>query len=177
MGARKHFGCSYSAAPGAGKPPEPLASRAALHKGALASALGFIAVNAGLYIALHANGVLSPAIAMIILLVYAIIDVVFILFFCPYHVLFMRNRCCVSCRIYNWDYIMMCTPMILFPNAYSLSLFLLAAIVLIRWEISIYKNPHYFIAEYNENIQCKQCEYRLCRYRKAMKRMRRKSAV
>jgi hypothetical protein len=159
IGARKHFSCSYKAAPsvGAGTIQEaPNPER--LHKGALASAIAWFAVNSAILVALFFLGLLSPAAVVILMLALAVLDLVFILFYCPFRALFMRNKCCAVCRIYNWDYFMFCAPMILFPSFYSISLVLISLIVLLRWEIALRKNPHYFMSETNENLRCELCK-------------------
>ena len=38
------------------------------------------------------------------------------LFFCPFQTWLMKNKCCNTCRIYNWDYIMMFTPLLMVDN-------------------------------------------------------------
>ena len=172
LGARKHFACSYKASPlvesAAGNMP---AARKQLHKGAFLCAAVWIVFNAAIFLAFRLPGILTPATALIIMLFYSVCDVVCILFFCPFRVFFMRNRCCAVCRIYNWDYLMMCTPMVLFPHVYSISLVLISVIVLLRWEISLHNNPHFFITETNETLRCELCEDKLCllRNRKAGK--------
>ena len=164
MGARKHFECSFDATPdGVMSEAEMAAAGKRLHKGAFLSALGWVALNAGIFFMLSAYDILSPAMVILIVLVYALSDMVCVLFFCPFQLFFMRNRCCVTCRIYNWDYAMMCTPFILIPSAYSLSLLLLSVAVLLRWETALLKNPRFFMEETNENLSCNRCEERLCR--------------
>jgi hypothetical protein len=160
MGARKHFFCSYNAAPSDGADTSALHKKA--HKGAFLSAVSWAAVSAAALFILHLLNMLTPAVVVLIMLFYAVLDLVFILFFCPFQVLFMRNGCCSLCRIYNWDYIMMCMPMVLFPGVYSISLFILSLAVLIRWEIALFTKPYYFLRETNENLTCELCEDRLC---------------
>lgn len=43
---------------------------------------------------------------------YGVCDIICILFFCPFQAWMMHNRCCTTCRIYNWDYLMLCTPLL-----------------------------------------------------------------
>jgi len=159
IGARKHYACSYREA---SAPADIPAAKNRLHKGALASALAWIAFNAVIFYALFSLSLLSPAAAIVLMLFYAVCDLICVLIFCPFQVFFMRNRCCVTCRIYNWDYIMMCTPMILFPCAYSSSLLILSIAVLLFWEVSLRNNPHFFMAETNRNLTCDCCEDKLC---------------
>jgi hypothetical protein len=63
---------------------------------------------------------------------------------------------------------MMCAPLIVFPGFYSLSLFLLSVVVLLRWELALRKNPHYFMRETNEHLRCESCveKVRLVKCRK-----------
>ena len=163
MGARKHYACSYRAAgTGDGSSPDVQAERGLLHKGALLSGLGWLVCSITIFASIALIGALTPAALMVVVLVYAVGDVVFVLFFCPFRVIFMRNRCCTVCRIYNWDYFMMCAPMILFPCVFSVSLVLLSAAVVIRWELALHKYPHFFMEETNENLRCSRCEDQLC---------------
>lgn len=173
IGAGKHFACSYKAssiktdAADMSKAPNPL------HKGALYSAVAWLAATSAMLFALHLLGILTPPMVLIVTLLYAVFDLVFILFYCPFQALFWRNRCCVECRIYNWDYFMMCSPMLLFPNAYSISLVLLSVAVLLHWEIALRNKPHYFTRATNENLRCELCTDKLCLLRGLGKGLRR----
>ena len=44
--------------------------------------------------------------------------VICILFYCPFQMWFLKNRCCVNCRIYNWDYAFLFTPFLTPFRAY-----------------------------------------------------------
>lgn len=165
IGARKHYGSSYHAAhlaQGANEPVGMIAKRNRLHKGAITSAIAWIVFNAVVFIMFSLKDLLTPMMTMILMLFYSVCDMVCILIFCPFKVFFLSNRCCVDCRIHNWDYLMMCTPLILFPSLYSLSLLLLSAAVVLRWELALWRNPNYFMSETNENLRCERCSDRLC---------------
>ena len=76
----------------------------------------------GLYLA----GIIDAGILLLVSLAYAVCDMICILFFCPFQTWFMKNRCCTTCRIYNWDFAMMFTPLIFVKNIFIfLKLFLL----------------------------------------------------
>lgn len=165
-GARKHYARSYRAAAASANYRPVIAMKSSkLHKGALISALAWVALNAAVYLALSLNGLLTPLTTVVLMLFYAVCDTVCILFFCPFQAFFLRNRCCADCRIHNWDYLMMCTPMLFIPSVYSISLLLLSAAVVLRWEIALLKNPHYFMVETNENLRCECCSDKLCQLR------------
>ena len=164
MGARKHYSCSSSdALIESSVHVNTRTARKRLHKGALSSAIAWIALNAAIFFILSLLDMLTPAAAFVLMLIYAVCDLVCILFFCPFRALFMRNRCCTVCRIYNWDYLMMCTPMIFIPCVYSISLLLVSAAVLVRWEIAVQKTPQFFIEDANENLCCVNCKDMICR--------------
>jgi len=164
VGARKHYACSYHAALSSGSGiSDEQEMRKRLHKGALASAIAWIVLNAVVLVIFSLTGMLTPAVVVIIMLFFAVCDIVCILFYCPFQALFMRNRCCAVCRIHNWDYIMMCTPLIAIPSVFSYSLLLLSIAVIVYWEIALHKNPRYFMEETNVNLSCEQCGDKLCR--------------
>jgi hypothetical protein len=56
-------------------------------------------------------GILDDGIMILLCSAYSICDIICILFFCPFQTWFMKNKCCSTCRIYNWDYAMMFTPL------------------------------------------------------------------
>ena len=166
IGARKHFACSYDPVAqivsGAEELPKAIKH---LHKGAFLSGFGWLVITAAILFMLFHLGMLIPSAVLILTLVYAVVDLVFVLFFCPLRTLFMRNRCCVTCRIHNWDYFMKCAPMILFPSIYSISLVVLSAIVILCWEIALRRNPHFFSRETNNSLHCSACLDKLCQLR------------
>jgi len=155
IGARKHFASSYAPVGSVAN----VSDKKRLHKGAVLSALSWLLITGSVLFALFFLDALTPQIVLIIALVYAVCDMVFIIFFCPFQKFFMKNRCCVECRIHNWDYFMMCAPLIIFPSVFSVSLFVIALAVLLRWEISLRKNPHFFTKNTNKNLQCSECRF------------------
>ncbi|MCL2189287.1 MAG: hypothetical protein FWC16_13495 [Defluviitaleaceae bacterium] len=162
IGARKHFSVSYNAAPEATQNND---LRRDLHKGTALVFFSWLFITIGVLFWLHITGWLTPLTVIILMLGYAVMDIVFILFFCPFKAWFMKNRCCTTCRIYNWDYLMMCAPLLAFPSFYTLSLFLMSLAVFLQWEISAYKNPHFFSHKTNANLRCDTCDDGLCRLR------------
>ncbi|MCD7947820.1 MAG: hypothetical protein LUG13_05920 [Oscillospiraceae bacterium] len=160
IGARKQFARYYKPAPQAdGKGPPPL------HRGVLLSAAAWIVLNVIVLLAARSTDLLSPATVLLLVLLYAVCDMVCILFFCPFQLLFLRNRCCSVCRIYNWDCMMLCTPFLLYLNIYSLPLVLLAELLLVLWERAVFRNPQYFSDKTNTALRCANCTDRFCHLR------------
>ena len=85
------------------------------NNGVVLVALIWIAFN-GVFGALHMSGLLDDGIMILLCLAYSVCDMVCILFFCPFQTWFLKNKCCCTCRIYNWDYAMMFTPLFLYAS-------------------------------------------------------------
>lgn len=90
-------------------------------------------------------------------------DLFCVLFFCPFRAWFMKNKCCTTCRIFNWDHLMMFTPMLFMVGFYAWSLIFLAICVYGLWEIQIYLHPERFWERSNQNLQCATCTDHLCK--------------
>ena len=150
---------------GNGLSADKAAAHKRLNRGIFFSAVAWIFCNAAVFFVLSLLDMLTPPAALVLVVFYAVCDLVCVLIFCPFQVFFMQNRCCTVCRIHNWDCLMMCTPLILFPCLYSLSLLLISVAVLIRWEITTRKSPHFFVEDINENLCCVHCEDKLCQLR------------
>ncbi len=111
--------------------------------------------------ALHICGVLTHVHLFLITVVFYVCDLVCVLIWCPFRLL-MRNRCCTTCRIFNWDHLMMFSPMIFIPSFYALSLFVMSLIVFLIWEICILVHPERFWDKTNAALQCANCTDKLC---------------
>ena len=130
-------------------------------------ALIWIVFN-GVFGALNMEGILDDGIMVLLCSAYSICDIVCILFFCPFETWFMKNKCCSTCRIYNWDYAMMFTPLFFVKRSYSWSLLALSVALLIRWEITFYLHPERFFENTNDYLQCKNCTEKLCVHKKQL---------
>ena len=130
-------------------------------------ALIWIVFN-GVFGALHMEGILDDGIMILLCSAYSICDIICILFFCPFQTWFMKNKCCSTCRIYNWDYAMMFTPLFFVRKSYAWSLLALSVALLIRWEITFYLHPERFSEKTNDYLQCANCSERLCAHKKQL---------
>lgn len=93
---------------------------------------------------------------------YYVSDVICIIFYCPFQKLVMKNKCCVTCRIFAWGTIMIATPYIFIPHFYSWSLVALAGVCTFLWEYTYYHHPERFLEETNAFLACENCTDRLC---------------
>ena len=131
-------------------------------------ALIWIVFN-GIFGALNMAGVLDDGIMLLLCSAFSICDIVCILFFCPFQTWFMKNKCCSTCRIYNWDYAMMFTPLFFVRRTYAWSLLALSVALLIRWEITFYLHPERFSEKTNDYLRCSNCTEKLCSHKTQLK--------
>ena len=93
--------------------------------------------------------------------VFYVCDLICVLIWCPFR-LIMRNKCCTTCRIFNWDHLMMFTPLIPIRSFFARSLCLVAIIVWIVWELCIFLYPERFWEYSNAALKCSNCTDKLC---------------
>jgi len=130
-------------------------------------ALIWIVFN-GIIGALRMNNILDDWIMILLCCVYSVCDMICILFFCPFQTWFMKNKCCSVCRIYNWDYAMMFTPLFFVKRDYMWTLLALSVALLIRWEVTFYLHPERFSENTNSYLRCKNCTEKLCTHKKQL---------
>ena len=111
---------------------------------------------------LAARKVLGPLELLLCTALCYLADLVCVLFWCPFRDLLMKNRCCTTCRIFNWDHLMMFSPFLFVRGFFTWSLVLLAAAVILQWEISFARNPARFWDRANGALTCAACTDRLC---------------
>lgn len=159
MGCQKQFIKNY-------KPTGKSVSEAVILPGIRTFAVfaAWITLN-GIFGFLYYIHIFDEGIMMIISLAYGICDLICILFFCPFQTWFMKNRCCTTCRIYNWDFPMMFTPLIFVKGIYSRSLVILSLGLLIKWEYLVHRHPERFSEVTNKSISCANCQEKLCHHK------------
>ena len=165
MGCQKQFARNYRP-----RPRENPEQRPKMQPGIVTFAVfaAWVALNAVFGVLYYAK-VIDKGVLLLIALLYSVCDVICILFFCPFQTWFMKNKCCTTCRIYNWDYAMMFTPLIYIPNVYTWSLLGLALILLFKWEYLYRRYPERFIEECNYSLSCANCTEKLCHHKKQLR--------
>ena len=158
MGCQKQFLRNYEPIAGQNIPTNQSWKTPAL------VALVWFALNAVIG-ALYFAGILDRGILILVALFYSVCDIICILFFCPFQTWFMKNRCCTTCRIYNWDFAMMFTPVVFMPSWYTYSLLGCAVALLLRWEITYRLYPERFSTSTNQCLDCSRCEEKLCSHK------------
>ncbi len=85
-----------------------------------------------------------------------------IIIWCPFKNIFLKNECCNTCRISNWDRLMKTSILLFIPNFYTISINVLALIVFIYWEYIHYLYPHRFYRLSNRSLWCSNCNNKTC---------------
>ena len=116
-----------------------------------------LAVIGGLYYC----GILERPELFLISALFYVCDLICVLIWCPFRLL-MRTRCCTTCRIFNWDHLMMFSPMIFMGGFYAVSLICLAFLAWLVWEVCIMMYPERFWDKSNAALKCAQCTDKLC---------------
>lgn len=162
MGSQKQFGKNFA--------PTKDKVKAEIKNGkrALFIALLWVILNA--FVAqLYFKHIIDTGIMILISLFYSVCDMICVLFYCPFQHI-MRNKCCTTCRIHNWDYVMMFTPMAFVDSIFANVLFWLGLLIFIRWEYTVWKHPERFCEKTNINLSCASCTETRCS-RKGMKNL------
>lgn len=134
--------------------------------------LGLFFLMNVVWLIFYVIGIFRPQELFGMMLLYFIGDMICVFGICPFRLIFLRHRCCNVCRIYNWDSIMLVTPLMIVPSLYSWSLGLIAIAYTLVWEITYYKHPERFYDSSNAALRCSHCRQKLCpsRYKKNKKK-------
>lgn len=119
--------------------------------GALVAALGIL---------YHFDIINNMWLFMISVLFY-VCDLICVLIWCPFR-LIMKNKCCTTCRIFNWDHIMMFSPLIFVGGFFSISLVIMAGVAWAVWELAVLIYPERFTEISNAALKCSECTDKLC---------------
>lgn len=93
--------------------------------------------------------------------VFYVCDLICVLIWCPFR-LILKNRCCTTCRIFNWDHFMMFSPMVFATGFYGWSLCAISLAIILIWELSIILYPERFWEFSNDALKCSNCTDKLC---------------
>ena len=110
---------------------------------------------------LHHLQILADAHLFLISVLFYVCDLICVLIWCPFR-LIMKNKCCTTCRIFNWDHLMMFTPMLFVEGFFSISLIVMSAVVWCAWELCVLLYPERFWEKSNAALKCSECTDKLC---------------
>ncbi len=111
--------------------------------------------------ALYGAGVIDKIGLFLVSVFFYVCDLICVLIWCPFR-LIMKNRCCTTCRIFNWDHLMMFSPLVFLGGFFALSLVALSVAAWLVWELCVLLYPERFWDHSNAALQCSQCTDKLC---------------
>jgi len=111
---------------------------------------------------IYLKGIIPYQVVILISTAFYVCDVICIVGWCPFKVFFMQNKCCTTCRIFNWDHAMMFTPLIVIPGIWTYSLLGLSLIIVLVWEIAYNMHPERFYEKTNSALKCINCKDKIC---------------
>ncbi len=106
-------------------------------------------------------GIINKMGLFMITVVFYVCDLICVLIWCPFR-LIMKNKCCTTCRIFNWDHLMMFSPLIYVGGFYATSLVLMAFAAWLVWELCVMLYPERFWEMTNVSLKCSECTDKLC---------------
>jgi len=110
---------------------------------------------------LYGFGLLDTVSVFLISVFFYVADLICVLIWCPFR-LIMKNKCCTTCRIFNWDHLMMFTPFLFLRGFYTQTLLALSFVVWLIWELCIMMYPERFSEITNLALRCSECTDKLC---------------
>ena len=119
------------------------------------------AVLLGVIGALYYTDIINTRILFLISVAFYVCDLICVLIWCPFR-LIMKNKCCTTCRIFNWDHLMMFTPLMFAWSFYSTSLLVMAFLAFLVWEMAVLIYPERFWERSNSALKCSECTDKLC---------------
>ena len=106
-------------------------------------------------------GIIDKIALFMISVLFYVCDLICVLIWCPFR-LIMKNRCCTTCRIFNWDHLMMFSPLIFTNGFFTSSLLIMSVIAWLVWELCVMMYPERFWDHSNAALQCAECTDKLC---------------
>ena len=101
-------------------------------------------------------GMLSDTWIYIIVLFFMFMDQFCVMVFCPFRWL-MKNKCCSTCRIDNWGYLMAFSPLVFIHSFWTWSIVALSIAIVIQWEYLYHRYPERFFETHNASLACRNC--------------------
>lgn len=161
LGSQKQFGRFYRPVEG-GFDREKLNTYVQqANAGAIKVALVWGVLTALIGVGAHIGVLQGKELALLAVLFY-LCDLICVLVWCPFQTFWMKNKCCTTCRIFNWDHLMMFSPFAFQPGFFAKSLFWCSAVIVLVWEVVWHRHPEWFWEGSNQALKCRSCTDRLC---------------
>ena len=110
---------------------------------------------------LYLTGKIDAGMMVVLATFFYVCDLICVLIWCPFR-LMMGNKCCTTCRIFNWDHLMMFLPIVAVNSFFSWSLVTASFAIWLVWEICVFTFPQRFWENSNMALRCTECTDKLC---------------
>ena len=110
---------------------------------------------------LYYSNIINKTWLFMLSVLFYVCDLICVLIWCPFR-LIMKNKCCTTCRIFNWDHLMMFSPLIFCGGFFAISLVVMAFLAWLVWELCILIYPERFYEMTNIALRCSNCTDKLC---------------
>lgn len=115
------------------------------------------------------TGLIGPVEIIMITLALYLGDQICVNIWCPFQTLIMGNKCCNTCRIYNWWHLMVFSPLIYFINQFTVVLLAISLFIMLQWEYMHHKYPERFSEITNLSLRCSHCKDKICFIKRRLK--------
>lgn len=119
---------------------------------------GIVIISLGV---LYYKAIIDKVWLFMISVFFYVCDLICVLIWCPFRLL-MKNKCCTTCRIFNWDHLMMFSPLVFIGGFYSISLVVMSVLAWLIWEMCVMMYPERFSEMTNAALKCSNCTDKLC---------------
>ncbi len=110
---------------------------------------------------LYYSDIIDKSWLFMISVLFYVCDLICVLIWCPFR-LIMKNKCCTTCRIFNWDHLMMFSPLTFAGGFFAISLVVTAFLAWLIWELCVLIYPERFWEMTNVSLKCSECTDKLC---------------
>ncbi len=110
---------------------------------------------------LYLNGRIDTSHLVLISTFFYVCDLICVLIWCPFR-LIMKNKCCTTCRIFNWDHLMMFSPLVFVNSFFARTLVIISFVIWAVWEVCVFTYPERFWENSNMALRCSECSDKLC---------------
>ena len=111
---------------------------------------------------LYFTNTISYQVVILCSTTFYVCDIICVVGWCPFKTFYMHNKCCTTCRIFNWDHAMMFLPLIFIPGIWTYTLVGISLLVLVIWEVTCALHPERFLEKTNSALKCSNCKDKLC---------------
>ncbi len=112
----------------------------------------------------HVIGFLGKKEMLLICAGLNVLDIIFVLYWCPLRACFMKNRCCTTCRIFNWDHILIFSALMFVPGFFGYTIVILSVAGFLIWEVCFFLHPERFWEGTNCSLRCSECTDKICEH-------------